>query len=308
VTPDDPRGSLAGYLEVLAAAVLWGSSGIFSVHLFRRGLSPESVALLRPLVGVAFLAGMAALWKRRAFTVPLGGLAYLAGVGGGLTALFQVAYQVAIDRVGVPTTVALLYLAPAIVVAVAGPLLGERPSWRRVTLAALSVVGVWMTVLGAYGVDVELTTRGVAWGATAGASYAGYTVFGRDAAPRYGSMATVLWSTAGACVILAGVVPFLGDGVGLPGAPGTWAILVAFGFLTIALAAFLFYDALGRIEAGRASVGSTLEPVVAALLATWLLGQRLTPAGWVGLCLVVTGVAGAYAVRRDGPPDTPTHE
>ena len=304
----EPRTSLVGYLEVVAAASLWGSSGIFSVHLFRRGLSPESVALWRPVVGALFLAVMAALWKRSAWRIDARGLAWLAGVGGGLTALFQLAYQMAIEQVGVPTTVALLYLAPAFVVAAAGPLLGEWPSWKRVALAALSVVGVWLTVLGAYGVDVELTPAGVAWGATAGASYAGYTLFGRRATPSHGSMATVLWSTTGACVILAAVLPFVGPGVAVPTDGGTWALLVAFGLLTIAAAAFLFYDALGRIEAGRASISSTLEPVVAALLATWLLGQRLTPWGWVGLALVVTGVAGAYAFRRDRTPEAPPHE
>lgn len=289
-----------GYLEVVAAASLWGSSGIFSVWLFRRGMTPESVALLRPVTGAVFLVLLAGLWKVDALRPGRRGLLYLAGVGGGLTAVFQVAYQQAVDQVGVPTTVALLYLAPAFVVAAAAVLLDERPSPVRIGLALLSVAGVWMTVLGAYGVDVEITPRGLAWGVTAGASYAGYTIFGRHATPRHGSVATVLWSTVGACVMLGAVLPFTGDGVALPGSAETWGILVAFGFLTIALAAFLFYDALGRIEAGRASISSTLEPVVAAILAGWLLDQRLTPIGWVGLVVVVTGVAGAYATRKRG--------
>jgi drug/metabolite transporter (DMT)-like permease len=302
-----PDRSILGYGEVLAAAALWGSSGIFSVHLFRRGMSPESLALLRPLVGVVFLALLAGLTRRRALRVDRRGLLYLAGVGGGFTALFQVAYQIAIEGVGVPTTVALLYLAPALVVAVAGPVLGELPSPGRWALAGVSVVGVWMTALGAYGVDVALTVRGMAWGATAGAAFAGYTVFGRHAAPRYGSLATVLWSTVGACAMLAVVLPALGR-VALPPDRESWILLLAFGLLTVAVAAFLFYDALGRIEAGRASITSTLEPVVAALLATWLLGQSLTPLGWVGLALVVTGVSGAYLLGRPPLPDVPPHE
>jgi DME family drug/metabolite transporter len=66
------------------------------------------------------------------------------------------------------------------------------------------------------------------------------------------------------------------------------------------MATVLFFDGLGRIQASRAAIVSTVEPVVAALLATMLLGQGLTLVGWLGLGLVVVGVAGSYA--SDGPP------
>lgn len=299
------RNRLVGYLEVLAAASLWGSSGIFSVNLFRLGVTPGSLALLRPLVGAAVLLAMVAAVRPGVLKIRGRGLLFLVGVGGGLTALFQVAYQMAMDSVGVPATVGLLYLAPAFVVAAAAPLLGERPSPLRVTLAAVSVVGVWLTATGARGADVALTPVGVAWGVTAAASYAGYTLFGRRAAPIHGSLATVAWSTAGACVILAAVLPAAGVSVTLPATLRGWVLLLAYGVLTIPVASFLFYDALGRMEAGRVSIASTLEPVVAALLATWLVSQHLTPTGWLGLVLVVSGVAGAYAVK---PDPVPVHE
>lgn len=304
-SPVGPGGHpLLGYAEILGAATLWGSSGIFSVHLFRMGVPPESVALLRPALGLVLLAAFLRLRRKRRGRPSLRGVLMLAGVGGVLTGIFQVAYQVAIDAVGVPSTVALLYLAPALVVAAAGPLLGEWPSPARVALAVVSVAGVWLTVLGARGVDVAITPRGLLWGVLAGSSYAGYTLFGRYASPLYGSAATVLYSTAGACVLLAVALPTVGGGLVLPPHAWAWALLGAFAFLTIAVASFLFYDGLARIEAGRASIASTVEPVVAALLATALLDQHLTGVGWVGLTLVVVGVAGAYGMDSpaEGPP------
>lgn len=287
---------------MVAATVLWGSSGIFSVALFRRGVPPASVALLRPVVGVVFLVLLAAFFRRSAFRVPLGGLAFLVGVGGAATAVFQLAYMFSTEAVGVPTTVTLLYLAPILVLAAGGPLLGERPTLVQVGLGVLTVVGVWLTVLGARGAEVQITPRGLLWGGLAATSYAAYTLFGRSASPRWGSVATVLWSTVGASVALAVVVPLQRDGLVLPPTSEAWLLLILFGLLTIAAASFLFYDALGRIEAGRASITATTEPVVAALLATWLLGQTLTWSGWVGLSLVVTGVAGAYRTRHEGAP------
>jgi len=287
-----------GYFEALVAAILWGSSGIFAVHLFRMGVPPESLALLRPIVGVTVLGVYLGLTNRDALRIDARGLLIL-GAGGGLgIAVFQLAYQLSTDAVGVPTTVALLYLAPAMVVAAAGPLLHEWPTRTRVALAALTLTGVWLSVLGADDVSATFGTTGLGWGVLAGASYGAYTLFGRFAAPRYGSARTVLYSTIGACMILAVAVPILSGPIVLPPSSNAWLLLIAFGVLTMAVAHFLFFDALARVEASRASIATSIEPVTAALLATLLLGQGLSAIGWLGITLVVVGVAGV-GLRKD---------
>lgn len=292
-----------GYAEALTAAVLWGSSGIFSVHLFALGVPPQSVALLRPLLGIGFLAVvLTAVQGPGSLRTTARGLLVLGLGGGAVVGLFQLAYQMSIDAVGVPSTVALVYLAPALVVAVSGPLLGEWPTPRRVVLALVTLVGVWLTVLGAQTVTPSFGGAGVGWGVLAGASYAGYTLFGRHAAPRYGSGPTVLYATVGACLLLVIALPFVSDGVTLPDQGGAWVLLAAFALVTVAGAQFLFFDALGRIEAGRAAITSAAEPVMAALLATWLLSQGLEPLGWFGVALVVAGVVGAGLERRTVNP------
>lgn len=296
----DPRS--VGYLEALLAAVLWGSSGIFSVFLFDLGVPPQSLALLRPALGAVMLAGLfVATRGPGSLRLDRRGLAVLGLGGGAVIGLFQLAYQMSIDAVGVPSTVALLYIAPAVVVAASGPLLGEWPTGRRVMLAGLTLVGVWMTVLGADEVTPEFGGSGVVWGVLAGLAYAGYTLFGRYATPRFGSRATVLYTVAGSCVWLIATLPLVSDGLVLPSSGSAWALVGAFALVTVAAAQFLFFDALGRIEAGRAAITSAAEPVVAALLATVLLAQGLSPVGWVGVALVVTGVAGVGADRVRRP-------
>jgi drug/metabolite transporter, DME family len=288
-----------GYVEALLAAVLWGSSGIFSVYLFAHGVSPQSLALLRPAIGVLLLGLVVASVHGRAGLLPgRRALGVLMVGGGSVVGLFQLTYQMSIDAVGVPATVALVYLAPPIVVAVSGPLLGEWPTPKRTFLAGVTLAGVWLTVWGADAVTPTFGGSGVVWGVLAGASYAGYTLFGRYAAPRFGSGATVLYSTIGACAWLAVALSFLIDDFVLPATSAAWALLVIFALLTVAGAQFLFFDALGRIEASRASITSAAEPVVAALLATLLLSQGLAPVGWIGVALVVSGVIGVGAERR----------
>jgi drug/metabolite transporter, DME family len=284
--------TLRGYGEAVVAASLWGSSGIFSVYLFRMHVTPQAVALIRPVLGLAMLMAYVAATRPASLRVDRRGFAMLFLAGGAAVGAFQVAYQLSVDAVGVPSTVALLYLAPAIVVALAGPLLGEWPTPMRIGLAVVAVAGVWLSVLGAYEVKTTFGSAGIGWGLAAAASYAAYVLIGRHAAPRWGSMATVVYSTAGACVLLAVLLPFTPVSVTLPRSVGAWGLLGLFGLLTVTVAQFLFFDALRFIDAGRAAVSATAEPLVAALLATILLDQGMRPVGWLGLSLVVVGVAG----------------
>lgn len=294
---DAPDGTGVGVAEALAAATLWGSSGIFSVHLFRAGVSPGAVALLRPLLALVFLVAALALVRPAALRVDRSGLFFLGLVGGLTVALFQITYQLSIDAVGVPSTVALVFLAPAIVVAAAGPVLGEWPTRRRVALALLAAGGVWLSVLGAEEAEPSFGTTGVVWGLAAAVGYAGYTLMGRYAARRWGPMPTVVYSTAGACLMLAALVPWAAPPVRAPVDAAGWALLAAYALVTITVAQFLFYDALTRADASRVSIAAAAEPVVAGVLATVLLGQGLRALGWLGLALVVAGVVGVALDR-----------
>ena len=290
--PGPGSGTLRGYAEAVSAAALWGSSGIFSVYLFRMGVTPQDVALLRPALGLVLLLAAVAASRPGSLRISRRGLLVLFVGGGVAVGIFQVGYQLSVDAVGVPSTVALLYVAPAIVVALSGPLLGEWPTPVRIGLAVVAVVGVWLSVLGAHAVKTTFGTVGIGWGLGAAASYAAYVLLGRYAAPRWGSMATVVYSTAGACVLLAVSLPFTPAPVTLPGSGAAWGLLGLFALLTITVAQFIFFDALRFVDAGRAAVSATAEPLVAALLATVLLHQGLDPLGWLGLALVVVGVAG----------------
>jgi drug/metabolite transporter, DME family len=257
---------------------------------------PTSLAILRPAVGAIFLLLVIALVERGRAVPPTRVLAWMLLGGGVIVGVFQLAYQMSTEALGVPATVALLYLAPAFVVAASAVLFGERATLAKGILATLSVIGVWLTVLGARGVDVELTLRGVSWGVLCGVGYASYTLFGKHFSKSYGALAPLTWSTVGGTFLLALVWGLRGEPVTLPGTPEAWVILLLFGVLTIAASALLLFNALRTLEAGRAAIGTTIEPLVATLLAVFLLDQTLTGIGVTGLVLLVCGVIGAYAL------------
>jgi DME family drug/metabolite transporter len=243
-------------------------------------------------VGGAILVMVVLARNVRGLAIDRRGLALLVIVGGTAVGVFQLAYQLSTDAVGVPSTVALLYLAPALVAGASGPLLGEWPDRTRIALLVVTLSGVWLSVAGADNTVATFGSAGVGWGVLAGLSYGAYTLFGRFAAPRYGATLTTVYSTLGSCLFLLALTPVIGRPLVLPDSAAAWGLLFAFSLLTVAAAHLLFFHALSQIDASRASIATALEPVVAATLATLILGQGLSPLGWTGLAMVVGGVAG----------------
>lgn len=288
-----PRAAV-GYMKIVLAAVLWGTAGPISVALMRMGTGPESLALLRPLLGATGLLLGALATDPGSLRVPRRGLFFLLVPGGIAVGVFQIAYQFSMESVGIPTTVGLLYLSPAIVMLTAGPVLNEWPRPATVMLGLLSVLGVWMMILGSGSWGGSGGT--LVWGALSGVAMASYTLFGRAASPIYGPLATTLYSTMAGTVIIVvtGVFGFLD--FALPPSGGAWALVVVLALASLTFASFLFFDGLRQVRAPRAAIVTTLEPVVAAILAALFIGQGMTPVGWVGLFVVVGGVAGAYSI------------
>jgi drug/metabolite transporter (DMT)-like permease len=78
-----------------------------------------------------------------------------------------------------------------------------------------------------------------------------------------------------------------------------WAALAAAGAVGVGLYSVLFMMALQRVEASRASVVITINPVFTTLLAAWWFKERFN--AWVGVGLALA-VAGAAIVMTHGAP------
>lgn len=296
------RRRVEGYLLALLAGTIWGTTGPLSTALYAAGAEVTDVGFWRIAVatGGFLLYGVA---RPDLFRIDGRGLLFVAFGGGALVAGFEVAYQVGIAGAGVASAVALLYIAPVLVVLLASPLLGERLTPLRLLLAALVMAGAALTVLGARGAAVDVTAGGVAGGLTAAVCFAGSTLLARWAVPLYGVVRVLFLTLAGGTLLLAAVLPLSGLAPGPPASPAAWGYLAALGGGTV-LANFAFFGGIARIDAAPASVAATVEPVVGALLALLLFGQSLTIGGWLGLGLVVFGVAAGYAAEAQ-PAERP---
>ena len=311
MTTDQRSARVIGYLCALGAGATWGTTGPLSTGLY--SLMPAtSIGFWRVLIGTVALVIWGVLFRRDLFRADRRAW-LLVGLGGGaMVALFEIAYQFAIGGVGVAGAAALLYTAPVIVAVLARVILKEALTPTRIALAILVMIGVALTVTGGSNAGAEAArmgvTVGVAGGLLSALSYALTSLMGRYAAPRYGAVKVLFLEAVGGVVLIWIGLAIWGRPPTVPPSAAAWRGLLGLAAGSVIAANILFFGAMKRIEAAPASVAATIEPVVGAVLALLLFGQRLTGLGWIGLLMVVSGVAAGYLLEGLKKPLDPDVE
>jgi drug/metabolite transporter (DMT)-like permease len=296
-----PRTRIIGYACGLGAGAIWGTTGPLSTALYAEGTAISAVGFWRLLLAVLGLT-IYGLFARDVFRIDRRGILLIMVLGGALVALFEVPFQYAIAGLGVAPAVALLYTAP-VTVAIAGHfILREKLTAIRIALAVGVMIGVWLTVSGeALGQSQRTASwlAGIVGGLIAAASYAATAILARYIVPRYGSTKMLYWELLGGLIFLAILLPMFGETPSAPHNIAGWAYVAALGIGAVVAANFLFFAAMKRIDAAPASVAASVEPLVGALLSLLLFDQQLRWFGWLGLLMVIGGVAGGYAEEAE---------
>lgn len=282
-----------GAALVISAAALWASLGIFGRLAFEHGATPMEVGSVRAFV--AFLAVLPlALLRRQPLArlrVPRRDLPLLLGYGAIGVGAFYYVYLAAIERVPIAVAAALLYTAPAFVVAIAWTLRWEPVRPRRLVPLAMVLLGAFL-VTGAFRAIGGVDRIGAAAGVAAGIAYAVFTVLGKRIRRRYDVVTTIVFAYGIGAAVLALAAPPWAVMLRYPDALG---VLLLMGLGPTLLAALLFYAGIRHIDASTASMLATIEPVVAALLALAWLSEAIDVTTIAGTGLII---AAAVVLRR----------
>lgn len=265
-----------GYAYVLAAATQWGMIGPFARLAFDQGLTPLEVAFWRAGLGAVLFAAHALIigqYRVQPRDMPVIVLFGLVCVG-----LFYGAYQKTVDLGGASMAAVLLYTAPAWVAMLAWLFLGEQLGRVKLFALAMTLAGVFGVSLGPEGLAAlrqgSWNLAAVGFGLLSGFTYALYYLFGKCYLGRYSAATLMLFALPIGALALLPWVDFQ------PKTLTAWVALCGLGVVTT-YGAFLAYCAgLRRLEATRASVVATFEPVVAASVAYVWWDERM---GWLGL-------------------------
>ena len=283
-TKKTPRGAAA---SILAAAALWGIIGVWNRRLMAGGLSPYSIVVVRNCGGMVLLTAVMALRNRSVFQVERRHLQYFFGTGVVSVVLFTVCYFSCQEICSLAVASILLYTAPAIVVVLSALLWRERVTKQKLLALGLTLVGCAL-VCGVFSGSLTVTGGGIALGLGAGFFYALYSIFGRYALAHYGPMTVTVWTFVFAGVAsLALVRPAELAALSQPSLALTAVGLVV---CSTVLPYILYTRGLARVEAGKASILASLEPVVASVAGVVLFGEPMGPLTAAGIVCVLAGV------------------
>jgi len=287
-----------GYLYVAVAALCWATLGPVARVAFEAGVTPLEVAFWRALLGGVLFGVHRGLFRsarlERRHVGPVVGFAVV-GVG-----VFFGAYQLAVDAGGAALAAVLLYTAPAWVAVMSVLLLNERMTLLKLLALLLTLLGVVGVAWGGDGA-ARFSVAAIGWGLVSGVSYACYYPFGtwyfheRTPATWYAYAFPV-----GALLLL----PF----VTFADKPLTaWGALAWLAVVSTYVAYLAYGAALQRLEATRASIGATLEPVFAGALAFWWWSEQFGWMGYAGAALILAAVVLATMdparIAVAAPPD-----
>jgi drug/metabolite transporter, DME family len=306
-----------GALCVLAASVLWGTTG--TAATFAPAVGPLAIGaaamglggLLQALIAARPMSRERAALQAQRRLVLLGGLA---------VAVYPLAFYTSMRLAGVAVGTVVSLGSGPLASALAERILDKnRLTGRWLAGAALGLAGMLLLCLAeaarphpGHG-SAGATLLGVALGLVAGTTYALYT----RAAHRMIGRGVSARAAMGAIFGLGGLL--LLPVLLATGAPlvSSWPSAAVGGYMAVIpmfTGYLLFGWALAHVPATTATTLTLLEPAVATLLAVTIVGEHLPAAGWAGLtliagCLVILtaparlrrpGISGLTFQRREG--------
>ena len=278
-------------LAVGAAASIWGTLGYFAKLLYAEGVSFEALVAVRAVVGWAAVLVFVLLTKGAGgLRVVRGDLVFLAPLGIVGIGVFYLLYFFTVREGEVGTASILLYSSPAFVTLLAWVFLREPLGVTRILALGLTFAGIGL-VVGVYDPGtLEVAPLVLLTGLLSGLTYGSYSIFGKPVARRLDPSVILSYALGfGAVLLVAFALPTVGTLVGLP--PWCYWMLLMLSVVHTALAFALYTFGLRRLEAGRAAIVATVEPVVAGMVGVFLLGEDLTAPKVLGAILVLSGAA-----------------
>lgn len=272
------------------AAVMWATSGTFTVLAIDAGADVMQVTVFTTVITAIILVPLIAALDPKSLRIkaedffPFLAFSIITGT------FFAIAWYMCVDLTSVATAVILLYAYPSIVTVASVFLLKEGLSPQKALALPLTFVGA-VLVAGAQefeeGFSFDLV--GIALGIYAAFGAAVYYIWGKKFLGKYSANTVILYMTVlsiPGLVIIANPFELLKNAISMEG----WLYIIALGFFPGTVGFVVSMVALNHIEASKASIVASIEPVAAVIIAFIVLLEAVNGLQIIGVVLVFAGV------------------
>ncbi|KGR76064.1 DMT family transporter [Ureibacillus sinduriensis] len=274
--------NLVAYIFVLLAAMLWGTVGTTQTFL-QADVSSIAVAAVRSAIGGGVLFFVALSMGKINFKTWSWKWTILAAL---TIALFQSLFFTSVRFTGVALgTVITIGSSPVFSGLVEWAIWKRKPNRVWAIATALAIIGCVLLFVNKG--ETSVNPFGILLALCAGLVFALYTNCSKQLTEKEETLPAVAM-TFTLCALL--LLPFSGDGV-------MWAFegqnllpMIFMGLAATSIAYLLFLGGLERIPSSSAVTLSLAEPLTAALLGVFLVGEYLSPTSWVGVVLLLGGI------------------
>ena len=296
VSADTPPTSSAstsiGVVMAISAAIMWGTNGVIASFLLAQGITPLTLVEARSIIAAVGMGVLLLCVGRSRFRVQRRDIPLLLLFGLAL-AVVTYSYFLAVKFLPVAIAVMIQYTGPTLIALYTALVLRRVPPLRiwvalALTLAGIALLAGLADLLGGSAAK-GVTLIGVLIAAASAVIMAFYMLVGERLGKRLHPQTSVFYGfTLAALLWLVFQPPWRFQTAAL--APSALPLVVAVGVIGTLIPFGLFLAAINRLDATRAAILATVEPVTATLLGWILLGQGLD--GWqlAGALLVLVGV------------------
>jgi drug/metabolite transporter (DMT)-like permease len=285
-------------LMLLFCVTVWGFNFTVSKYALGHGFSPLSYAGPRFAIATVVFVVIAKI-RVGDLRIERCDLRRVAFWGAVAIASNQIGFMWSFEFASA-STVALLFGTLPIFAGIFSQVLGidRLGAWRWVA-AAVSFGGVALVALGAAG-GLSAGLGGILLALYAPASFALYSIALAPLVRTYGTFrVNALASLFCLPVLLAASVPALVATDWQAIDPLAWAGLVYSALLAYALTNLMWFVAVARVGAARASVYANLQPFLGAIFALVLLSEEMSALQWAGGVAIAAGIVlGRMRPRR----------
>ncbi len=268
---------------------MWGFSGVVTKYLLRRQMQPDELLIFRTSLAALILFIWLSYSSRELLKVQFKDLPYFALLGAiGLVAN-QGFYYLALTLVSVGYALLIQYLAPVLLMIYGVISKTERMTAGKAIAASLALGGCGLMILGQPGGIVRGSMAGTLCALGSAVGFAFYTAYGKRGIARYDprTIMTYAFLFAGLMwMVIRPVWTLPWQNYDL----STWAFFLYLATVATVLPFGLFLVSLRYLEPSRSSLTSTLEPLVAAVVAWIWLGEKMEPIQIMGGAAVLGGV------------------